>query len=254
MLRKGAASADMITVNNPRRWGGFTDSTEALQTKSTACLSVQFYKGKKPSARMKLQCHTVPPMVLQHDLLLGRDSFLRFQNHTYATLPKEAGRPVVGILNLRQKPMVVREGKQNIPFSSHECSEIPAGLLIGTSNGPMMSTTLNNTGFQEHIQKSRVANVTERSQLDKDRGQESDRKEEPPDTLGAHLLAPQREPLKKVWQKLPQHKREIKFKLGDRGWTPKISIPSSAFNVFIKTGFARQRLGVGGLRTAPDYS
>ena len=25
MLRKGAASADMITVGKPRRWGGFTD-------------------------------------------------------------------------------------------------------------------------------------------------------------------------------------------------------------------------------------
>ena len=27
MLPKGAASADMITVGKPRRWGGFTDST-----------------------------------------------------------------------------------------------------------------------------------------------------------------------------------------------------------------------------------
>ena len=32
------------------------------------------------------------------------------------------------------------------------------------------------------------------------------------------------------------------------------SIPSSAFNVFIETGFARQRLGVGELFNAPDYS
>ena len=31
------------------------------------------------------------------------------------------------------------------------------------------------------------------------------------------------------------------------------SIPSSAFNVFIETGFARQRLGVGGLLNDPDY-
>ena len=27
MLRKGAASADMVTIGKPRRWGGFTDST-----------------------------------------------------------------------------------------------------------------------------------------------------------------------------------------------------------------------------------
>ena len=31
MLRKDAASADMITVGKPRRWGIFTDSTEPLQ-------------------------------------------------------------------------------------------------------------------------------------------------------------------------------------------------------------------------------
>ena len=32
------------------------------------------------------------------------------------------------------------------------------------------------------------------------------------------------------------------------------SIPLSAFNVFVETGFARQRLGVGGLLNTPDYS
>ena len=32
------------------------------------------------------------------------------------------------------------------------------------------------------------------------------------------------------------------------------SIPPSAFNVFIETGFARQRLGVGELLSSPDYS
>ena len=37
------------------------------------------------------------------------------------------------------------------------------------------------------------------------------------------------------------------------GMWPK-SIPPSAFNAFIETGFARQRLGVGGLLNAPDYS
>ena len=54
ILRKSATPADMITVGEPRRWGGFTDSTEPLQTNSSACLSVQFFKGKKPTARMKV--------------------------------------------------------------------------------------------------------------------------------------------------------------------------------------------------------
>ena len=42
--------------------------------------------------------------------------------------------------------MVVREGKQNIPFYSHEYSEIPSDALFGTSIGPMLPTTLENIG------------------------------------------------------------------------------------------------------------
>ena len=244
MLQRGAGSADMITVGKPRRWGGFTDSTEPLQTNSSACLSVQLFKGKKPTARMIVPYHIVPPMVLQHGLLLGRDSFFKFPNHTYATLPKEAGRPVEGVLtlsqnkeknvaliqptntendyhlryvskdtvsltshpcmlmvmlvgadstpamtgsyfvqmleswNLDEDAMVVREGEQSIPLSSHEYSEIPSGAFLGTSNGPMLPTTLQNTGLQEPVKKSCMATVTKGTQLDKDRSQESDRKEE----------------------------------------------------------------------------
>ena len=103
MLQEGAASSDMITLGKPRRWGGFTDSTEALKTNYSACLSVQFHRRRKPTAQMRLRCHIVPPMVLQHDLLLGRDSFLKFDHHTNVTLPKQTGRPVVGELELRQE-------------------------------------------------------------------------------------------------------------------------------------------------------
>ena len=86
----------------------------------------------------------------------------------------------------------------------------------------MLPTTLENTGLQEPVKKSCVATVTKGSQLDEDRRQESDRKEEPPDTLGAHLPAPQRESLKRVWLKLPKQMREIKFKLEGQGWNPEI--------------------------------
>ena len=124
--------------------------------------------------------------------------------------------------NLEEDAMVVRGRKQIIPLSSHEYSEIPSGALLGTSNGPMLPTTLENTGLQKAMKKSCVATVTKGSQLDEDRDQESDRKEEPPDTSGAHLPAPQRESLKRAWLKLPKHMREIKLKLGGQGWKPKI--------------------------------
>ena len=119
--------------------------------------------------------------------------------------------------NLDEDAMIVREGRQNIPFSSQRHSEIPSGALLRTSNGPMLSTTLENTGLQEPVKKSCVATITKGSQLDEDRGQESDRKEEPPDTLGAHLPAPPCESFKIIWLKLPKHMREIKFKLGGQG-------------------------------------
>ena len=50
--------------------------------------------------------------------------------------------------NLDEDAMVVREGKQNFPLSSHEYSEIPSGAHLRTSNGPMLSTTLKNTGYR----------------------------------------------------------------------------------------------------------
>ena len=124
--------------------------------------------------------------------------------------------------NLDEDAMVVKEGEQNITSSSKEYSKIPSGALLGTSNDSMLPTTLKNAGLQEPAKKSCVATVTKGSQLDEDRGQESDRKEEPPNTLGVHLPAPQRESLKRVWLKLPEHMREIKFNFGGRSWNPKI--------------------------------
>ena len=138
--------------------------------------------------------------------------------------PAMTGSYVVQMLdgwNLDEDAMVVRERKQSTPFSSHEHSEIPSGALLGTSNGPTLPTTLENTDLQEPVKKSCVATVTKGGQRDEDQGQESDRKEEPADTLGAQLPAPQRESLKRVWLKLPKHMREIKFKLGGQGGKPK---------------------------------
>ena len=153
MLRSGAGSADMITVGKPRRWGGFTDSTEQLQTSSSACLNVQFFKGEEPTARMKVPCDIVPPMVLQHGLLLGRDSFFTFQNHTYATLPKEARRPVEGVLTLSQnteKDVALIQptntendyqlryvGKDTVSLTSH--LRMLMVTLVGADNTPAMT-------------------------------------------------------------------------------------------------------------------
>ena len=99
--------------------------------------------------------------------------------------------------NLNEDKMVVREGKQTIPLASYECSIIPSGALLRTSIGPMLPTTLKNTGPQEPMEKGCVSTVTESSLLDKGMGEESDGKEDSPNTLEAHLPTPQRESLKK---------------------------------------------------------
>ena len=92
--------------------------------------------------------------------------------------------------------MVVRKDKQIIPLSSHECSEIPSRASLGISLGPLLPMVLNSIGLGERMTNGWVSTATENSLLDKDLGEENGRKDEPPDTLGAHLSTPQRESLK----------------------------------------------------------
>ena len=68
--------------------------------------------------------------------------------------------------NLDADAMVVREGKQNIPFSLHEYSEIPSGALLGMSNGPMLPTTLENAGLRDAswLESGRGCNGCERGE------------------------------------------------------------------------------------------
>ena len=100
-----------------------------------------------------MPCHIVPPMVLQHGLLLGRDYFLKFQNHTYATLPKEAERPVEGVLTLSQNPeknvaliqptntendyLLRYVGKDMVSLTSHPCMLMV--MLVKADNTPAMT-------------------------------------------------------------------------------------------------------------------
>ena len=99
---------------------------------------------------MKGSCHIVPPLVLQHGLLLGRHSFLKFQNHTFATLPKETGRPVEGVLTLNQnlpktgaliQPTNTENdyhlrcvGKNMVSLTSHTCMLMV--MLVRADNTP----------------------------------------------------------------------------------------------------------------------
>ena len=133
--------------------GWFYRFNRTTAADSSACLNVQFVKGKEPTARMKVPCLIVPSMVVQHGLLLGRDSFLTFQNHTYAALPKKAGRPVEGVLALSQntekyvasiQPTVTENdyhlryvGKYTVSLTSHP--RMQTVMLVGADNTPAMT-------------------------------------------------------------------------------------------------------------------
>ena len=82
----GAISEACISHGNSRSWGGFGKS-ESLQTSDTVRLSVQFFHGDTPSASLAVWAHIVPANTMQFPILLGRDSFMRFNTRTYRMLP-----------------------------------------------------------------------------------------------------------------------------------------------------------------------
>ena len=86
MKASGAASAAFEKRTQPRCWGGFGKSAP-LQTSTMVRLSVQFLRNKCPTASLAVWAYLVDDSVMQHDVLLGRDSWMRFTDRAYRTLP-----------------------------------------------------------------------------------------------------------------------------------------------------------------------
>ena len=100
MVRSGAASTICETQTPPRSWGGFGKSPP-LQTSTTARLSIQFLHEDKPTASLAVWAYIVPSEAMQHDVLLGRDSWMRFSERSYRTLtPRPGDNRVFGELTL----------------------------------------------------------------------------------------------------------------------------------------------------------
>ena len=71
--------------NAPRSWGGFGESS--LQTSTSIRLSVQFFRADEPTCSLAVWACALPPSVMQHAVLLGRDSWMRFNHRSYRSLP-----------------------------------------------------------------------------------------------------------------------------------------------------------------------
>ena len=83
----------------PRSWGGFGKSAPLL-TSTSVRLSVQFLHGNTPSAALAVYACIVRRGNMQHPFLLGRESWMCFEQPTYTSLPRHPSRPVFGEFSL----------------------------------------------------------------------------------------------------------------------------------------------------------
>ena len=98
MKRAGAASDICERHTPPRSWGGFSKSPP-LQISTTVRLSVQFFHDDRPTASLAVRAYVVPAEAMQHDVLF--DIWMRFNDHSYRTLPPRPGNDrVLGELTL----------------------------------------------------------------------------------------------------------------------------------------------------------
>ena len=86
MLAGGAAAVNCEQGSAPRSWGGFGRSAP-LVTSTSVCLSVQFFRAEQPTSSLAVWACVVPPSVMQHAVLLGRDSWMRFNTWSYRSFP-----------------------------------------------------------------------------------------------------------------------------------------------------------------------
>ena len=86
MLSVGAASSACERPSSPRSWGGFGESAP-LRTATHIRLSVRFFHENEPTCSLAVWASVVPPSVMQHAVLLGRDSWMRFNTRWYRALP-----------------------------------------------------------------------------------------------------------------------------------------------------------------------
>ena len=86
MLLVGAASAACERPCSPRSWGGFGVSAP-LRTSTSIRLSVQFFRDNEQTCSFAVWACVVPPSVIQHAVLLGRESWMRFNTRSYRAMP-----------------------------------------------------------------------------------------------------------------------------------------------------------------------
>ena len=80
MKRVGAASATCERRTPPRSWGDFGKFPPLVR------LSARFFHDKKPPASLVVWAYAIPSQAMKHDVLLGRDTWMLFQDRSYRTM------------------------------------------------------------------------------------------------------------------------------------------------------------------------
>ena len=86
VLLVGAASSACERPSSPRSWRGFGVSAPS-RTTTRIHLGVQCFREKEPTYFLAVWACVVPPPVMKHAVLLGRDSWMRFKIRSYRALP-----------------------------------------------------------------------------------------------------------------------------------------------------------------------
>ena len=82
----GAASATCDRPCSPRSWGGFGESAP-LRTSTSIRLNLQFFRDNQQTCSLTVWACVVSPSVMQHAVLLDRDSWMRYTTRSYRALP-----------------------------------------------------------------------------------------------------------------------------------------------------------------------
>ena len=85
MKRAGAASA-ICKRHTPPRSGGGVRQVPDSSTLYYSTLKCDFFNDDHPTASLAVLTYVVPVEAMQHDVLLGRDSWMRFNDRSYPCL------------------------------------------------------------------------------------------------------------------------------------------------------------------------
>ena len=86
MLSGGGASIACERKCAPRSWSGLGESAPP-QTLTSVRLSVHLFRADEPTCPLAVWACMEPPSVIQHAVLLGRDSSMRLYNRFYPSPP-----------------------------------------------------------------------------------------------------------------------------------------------------------------------